>query len=392
MKKTSKKNIFFRRLLKRYRQMPRQLRSRRVSERSSAQKLLTVTICVPVMLFCMGWMAAYYIEKAEIERSNAAYQALYQASTPAATTAMPSETPEVVQTTASPEPLTAAPTKAPATAVPATEAPTTPAATIEAVPTEALPSSTPVSENPLSSTMLPQLPLTPDRTYAPHGTKEPDTVIISMQSPPPVQESFRELIAMNPETVGYLTIPGQISLPVVQRKNDNDFYLNHAFDLSESEAGTLFLDGTNLLTPEDQNLLVYGHNMKNGTMFHRLINYAKPDYLMDNALVYFDTIYENRVYVPFAVFQASMEPENDFYIDIRQFIFDETSFGFFVKNMQALSRFKIPVDVAYEDRLLLLVTCEYVHDNGRFVVALRELRDGETEEQMRELMRDVKEK
>ena len=42
--------------------------------------------------------------------------------------------------------------------------------------------------------------------------------------------------------------------------------------------------------------------------------------------------------------------------------------------------------------LLLLVTCEYVHDNGRFVVALRELRDGETEEQMRELMRDAKEK
>ena len=60
--------------------------------------------------------------------------------------------------------------------------------------------------------------------------------------------------------------------------------------------------------------------------------------------------------------------------------------------VQALSRYRIPVEVSHEDRLLLLVTCEYVHDNGRFVVALRELRDGETEDQMRELMRGVVEK
>ena len=197
MKKTSKKSSFFRRLLKRYRQMPRQLRSRRVSERSSAQKLLTVTICVPVMLFCMGWMAAYYIEKAEIERSNAAYQALYQASTPSAATAAPTATPEIVPTaepTSAPTetPVTQAPaTEIPATEIPATAAPATlipetaapieatePAPTADIVPTEAVPTAGVSAEIPQSTATLPQLPMTPDRTYAPQGTMEPDTVIL----------------------------------------------------------------------------------------------------------------------------------------------------------------------------------------------------------------------
>ena len=408
MKKAGKKKNPWKRLLKRYRQLPRQLRSPRVSERSRAQRLLAVTICIPVILFCLGWIASYQIEKVVIERKNAEYQALYAFTTPSMPpelTATPSESaspavtatpiPTEVQTPDATPSASASPSPTPESSPETTASPVpTPSPEIDIFPdartsesvdpisTESIPSA-----EPSAAQSLPEFPVSPDRTYAPHGTANPDTAVYSLESPPPVQESFADLLALNPETIGYLTIPDQISLPVVQRKNDNAFYLNHSFDLSESSAGTLFLDGANLLVPEDQNLLVYGHNMKNGTMFHTLLRYSDIDFLKENALVYFDTIYEDRVYVPFAILTASMDPDSMYYLDIRQFALDETSHAFFVQNLQALSVYDIPVDVCYDDSILMLVTCEYIHNDGRFIVALRELREDETEVQMKELLR-----
>ena len=103
----------------------------------------------------------------------------------------------------------------------------------------------------------------------------------------------------------------------------------------------------------------------------------------------FDTLYENRLYVPFAAFTATMDEGSERYLDIRQFLFDETSFELFVLKMEKLSTVETKVDVRYGDRLLLLVTCEYLYDNGRFVVALRELRPNETEAQMRSLLQSA---
>ena len=107
-------------------------------------------------------------------------------------------------------------------------------------------------------------------------------------------------------------------------------------------------------------------------------------------LVQFDTIYENRKYVPFAVFSATTEPGTDRYLDIRQFVFDEQSHELFVLKMQKYSLFDIPVDVKYEDNILLLVTCEYVYDNGRFIIALREVRPDENEEYLSRLLMQSK--
>ena len=213
--------------------------------------------------------------------------------------------------------------------------------------------------------------------------------MFSLETPPPVQQSFAELLALNPETVGYLRAGESISLPVVQRRNDNEYYLNHSFEGEESIAGTLFLDGSNLLVPEDDNLIIYGHNMRNGTMFHALSLYESADYLRKHPIVNFDTLYENRLYVPFAAFTATMDEGSERYLDIRQFLFDETSFELFVLKMEMLSTVETNVDVRYGDRLLLLVTCEYLYDNGRFVVALRELRPDETEAQMRSLLQSA---
>ena len=345
-------------------------------------------ICVALMIVCAAYVISWEIHRVQIERANAAYQALY-AQGDAPETVAPTEAPTQVPTEQSSAVPTDTPTQAPTDAP--TQAPTT-------VPTNAptyVPTDAPSAAAATAPTDAPDVvdpsaeAVAVDATLVPRTTADADTLVFSLETPPPVQQSFAELLALNPETVGYLRAGESISLPVVQRRNDNEYYLNHSFEGEESIAGTLFLDGSNLLVPEDDNLIIYGHNMRNGTMFHALSLYESADYLRKHPIVNFDTLYENRLYVPFAAFTATMDEGSERYLDIRQFLFDETSFELFVLKMEKLSTVETNVDVRYGDRLLLLVTCEYLYDNGRFVVALRELRPDETEAQMRSLLQSA---
>lgn len=355
--------------------------SRNHPNRRSDARFLISFVCVALMIVCAAYMIVWQARKIRIERENASYEALYvQADVTAAPTELPTALPTEIPTDAPTGIPTDIPTEPP-TAVP-TDVPTAaPSETPTAAPGSAVPESTPSGDA-----------IAVDATLVPRATADAGTLVFALQTPPPVQQSFADLLALNPETVGYLRAGESISLPVVQRKNDNDYYLNHSFEGGESIAGTLFLDGANLLVPEDDNLIIYGHNMRNGTMFHALNLYESADYLRKHPVVQFDTLYENRLYVPFAAFTATMDAGSEFYLDIRQFLFDETSFELFVLKMEKLSVIDTGVDVRYGDKLLLLVTCEYIHDNGRFVVALRELRPGETEEQMRSLLQSAKDR
>ena len=374
MRRKSGRRGPFARLLRRYKAIPRQLTSRRVSERSRAQRLIALTICVPVMLFCAVRIVLWQAERRKTLRDNAAYAELY-ASARATTQPAPAATP-IPQPTAVP------------TAAPTPIATKTPAATASPLTTEApVPTATLLAaETPVPTATLLEYEIAVDATLVPRATPDADTLVYALETPPPIQQYFNALLEMNSETVGFLNIDELLALPVVQRKNDNDYYLNHSFEREESSAGTLFLDGSNLLVPKDQNLIIYGHNMKNGTMFHALIGYDELSFLRKYPLVHFDTIYESNVYAPFAVFSAGVEPDSPGYLNFRRFIFDEDEFDDFILDLRGLSKFSVPLDVRYGDELLLLVTCEYTRENGRFVIALRAQREGETEDELRQLV------
>ena len=374
MRRKSGRRGPFARLLRRYKAIPRQLTSRRVSERSCAQRLIALTICVPVMLFCAVRIILWQAERRKTLRDNAAYAELY-ISARATTQPAPAATP-IPQLTAVP------------TAAPTPIATKTPAATASPLTTEApVPTATLLAaETPVPTATLLEYEIAVDATLVPRATPDADTLVYVLETPPPIQQYFNALLEMNSETVGFLNIDELLALPVVQRKNDNDYYLNHSFEREESSAGTLFLDGSNLLVPKDQNLIIYGHNMKNGTMFHALIGYDELSFLRKYPLVHFDTIYESNVYAPFAVFSAGVEPDSPGYLNFRRFIFDEDEFDDFILDLRGLSKFSVPLDVHYGDELLLLVTCEYTRENGRFVIALRAQREGETEDELRQLV------
>ncbi len=209
-----------------------------------------------------------------------------------------------------------------------------------------------------------------------------------------VQADFLELYEENKHTVGWLTLGEKIDYPVVQY--DNEYYLTHNFFAERDSNGTLFLNMDNRLWPRDDVLLIHGHNMKSGAMFGRLTRYEQYDYLIKYPIVTFRTIYdkEDVYYVPIAGFNASMIPGNSEYFDITRFNFENdivedialaeengrssTMYQQYLNDVQARSLWKSPMDVNVQDELLILVTCSYRNEDGRFMLVCRKLRADET--------------
>ena len=200
---------------------------------------------------------------------------------------------------------------------------------------------------------------------------------------PEVVEAFQELYQRNNDLAGWLKVAEQVDLPIAQHEG-NDYYMIHNFDGQEDEAGALFLDERNRLSPRDQHLLIYGHNMKDGAMFGRLAQFRELDYLKANPTFTFQSVYdaEPTTYVVVAVLDASMDVGNQDYLKIRVPNFDdEQALLDFIQSLKDFSYFDIPVEVSEQDHLISLVTCSYLQDNGRLLVVGRALREGETAEQ-----------
>lgn len=92
-----------------------------------------------------------------------------------------------------------------------------------------------------------------------------------------VMVDFAALQAINPDIVAWLRIPGVLEYPVV-RGEDNSYYLNHTVQKTYNIAGSIFLDYRNERDFSDRKNIIYGHNMKDGSMFHVLRNYQDIDF------------------------------------------------------------------------------------------------------------------
>lgn len=196
---------------------------------------------------------------------------------------------------------------------------------------------------------------------------------------------FAELQKINPDIVGWIKGGSMVDSPVVHR--DNQYYMTHDFYGKESAAGTVFADVRNTNCAADPYVILYGHNMKNGTMFGTLPRYRTLSYLKENPLIEFTTVSDSGPvnYVPIAVFDASMDKEDENYFYLRQYTaFAKTSTRRqFIQQIQERSLFDIPIEVGTGDRILALVTCSYNDPNGRFILFCRQVRPGETAESIR---------
>lgn len=185
------------------------------------------------------------------------------------------------------------------------------------------------------------------------------------------REKYAPVYEQNSDLVGWITIDGtNINYPVMQTKEDPDFYLKHGFDKSYSEYGVPYVQADCEIGKSD-NIIIYGHNMRNGTMFSDLEKYADEEFYRSHRYINFDTLTDYGTYEIFAVFRTVAYSEDGFkyynFVDLE----DAEDFNSFVEKCKELSLYETVVTAEYGDKLLTLSTCEYTRTNGRFVVVAK---------------------
>jgi len=181
------------------------------------------------------------------------------------------------------------------------------------------------------------------------------------------------LYEMNHDVFGWLSIEGTgIDYPVMYTPDDPEYYIKRAFDGSDSGSGVPFMDGRCL---RDGNYcLVYGHHMKDNTMFGLLPRYAEQDYCEEHPVIRFDTLYEQREYQVIAAFFSRVYDKTEpgvfryyEYFDLT----DEKVFEEYVESVREAAIYDTGFEVRYGDELLALSTCNYHTKDGRFVVVAK---------------------
>ncbi len=192
-----------------------------------------------------------------------------------------------------------------------------------------------------------------------------------------VQKKFTEIYKRNNDFVGWLLIQDTpVDYPVVQSMYEEEYYIHKDFDKEYSTAGTLFVDtDSDLLKPSD-NIVIYGHNMKTGKMFHCLLDYAEEDFYKEHKYIQFNTIHGNNTYEVIAAFRTKIYSKD--YNGFKYYKFfdagSEEEFMNYVNNCKGLTGYDIPTTAQYGDKLITLSTCSYHTDNGRFVVVAKKIK------------------
>lgn len=212
-----------------------------------------------------------------------------------------------------------------------------------------------------------------DEYYTPDVIDEPENVPTKpvLQSGSDFLPWYQELHDQNPDMVGWIQIENsKINYPVMQTTQDNaNFYLYNDFDKNYSVRGSIYAaEICDVFEPSD-NITLFGHNMKDGSMFAYLGNYYEKSTWENNPLIFFDTLTESHVYKIFAVFKTSGTDNVGFAYHLMADAKDEAEFNQFVSTCKELAFYDTGITPVYGDKLLCLSTCEYTIDNGRFVVA-----------------------
>ena len=181
--------------------------------------------------------------------------------------------------------------------------------------------------------------------------------------------AFIDLATINDNYKGWLKIEDTvIDYPVMKSSEDDpEYYLHRDFDKNYSFSGTPFIGAG-----ADENsdaFVIYAHNMNNGTMFGTLDYYADKEWAEQHRYINFDTLDENRVYKVFAAFQTALGSENEFKYNERAGKLSDEEYKAFVNDIKDASVMFTGECPDKKTQILMLSTCSYHAENGRFVVA-----------------------
>ena len=202
---------------------------------------------------------------------------------------------------------------------------------------------------------------------------------IQQEESTPAEPEFlsgcQRLKLLNEDFFGWLSIDGtKIQYPVMHTPEDPEYYLHRDFDGNDARSGVPFLAGD--CFEGCGNYLIYGHNMKDKSMFSGLLSYADEDFWREHPMIHFDTVQLPGTYEVIAAFYAeaySKDAQDVFryylYTDLRE----AERFSEYLSQVYSAALYDTGVKAQYGDGLLTLSTCSYHTENGRFVVVARQI-------------------
>lgn len=199
-------------------------------------------------------------------------------------------------------------------------------------------------------------------------------------------QNWDALKDLNKEIVGWVTIKGtKIDYPVLEHKGDTEhsqYYLNRTYKKSYSAYGSVFLDYRSTESVDSKNVIMHGHNMTDGSMFHSLVDYGalkgNLDYYKKHPVIEFNTPEGDQTYKIISVFKTNtLFDHGEFFNYMQGSFLSDAEFMNFVYNCRIRSLINCPVMVNEDDQIITLSTCSYEFTNWRTVVVARKVREGE---------------
>ena len=179
-----------------------------------------------------------------------------------------------------------------------------------------------------------------------------------------ISVDFDSLKKINSDIVGWINFENNdISYPVLY-SGDDDKYLRKSFDGEDATAGSIFVEGANNSDFEDKNTIIYGHNMRNLSMFGKLKKYTREQDYYDNNK-YIQIITPNMYYrYEIFAYESVNEDSNVYQISFE----DDAAIESYINKIRELSERQTDIDVSVDDKIITLSTCSTLSNHKRFVV------------------------
>ena len=190
---------------------------------------------------------------------------------------------------------------------------------------------------------------------------------------------YQQLYEQNNDFAGWINVYGTvIDYPVMYTPDRQDYYLKRNFEKQSSAYGVPYVAEVCVLGEEGTNLLIYGHHMKNGSMFASLDGYRDAQFYREHPYVRFDTLAEAGLYeVVGAWLIPNAGVQNQQVDQLFRFLFAQSEAEFEQDREAVQKNFFVDtgISVSYEDKLLALVTCDYSYNDSRIVVIAKRLEE-----------------
>lgn len=197
--------------------------------------------------------------------------------------------------------------------------------------------------------------------YQDHGREDS----VDHSSEKRIRSGFDDLQSMNEDVVGWITIDDtKIDYPIMQADN-NIKYLDTNYHGDKSRAGSIFMDFRNDITMKENNLILYGHRVKDGSMFQHLKKYLDEDFFESHRTFTIDTLYDSYEAEIFAVYNTMID-----FNYIQTDFSTEEKFDHLIQGINQRSIYESDITVNSSDQMITLSTCEYTidPDDSRLVV------------------------